>query len=452
MKKIVLGFFVCLALFVSVSAVQADQSDREVVVYFFWGEGCPHCSHEKPFLDEMKTKYPGLVVKDYEVWHNVENKELYRKMSAAYGEATGSVPVTFVDFRSWIGFNEEKSKEIAEAIGQCMQFGCLDPADLAARAPETSSAGEPLMTLATSSEYPASQHPEILSKPKQEGSTKETLPLLGVVDTARISLPILTVVLAGLDGFNPCAFFVLLMLLSLMVHAQSRMKMLIVGGVFVFFSGFIYFLFMAAWLNLFMVTGRVSVITTIAGLIALVVAGINIKDYFFFKQGVSLTISEKAQASLLAKMRELIRTGSTGALVVGTAVLAVMANLYELLCTAGFPMVFTRALTLQQLPTAQYYLYLVLYSVIYVIPLLVIVLVFAFTLGSRKLTEEEGRILKLVSGLMMLGLGAILVVRPQLLNNVFMSVGLITGVVALSAGLIWINRRMAPLSKEGHAK
>ncbi|NTU49410.1 MAG: cytochrome C biosynthesis protein, partial [Desulfobulbaceae bacterium] len=341
--------------------------------------------------------------------------------------------------RSWIGYNEEKSKEIAEAIGQCMQFGCLDPADLMNRAPAVGGTVEPFMTLATSPAAP--QKTELPRKQQQETSTKETLPFIGVVDTARISLPVLTVVLAGLDGFNPCAFFVLLMLLSLMVHAQSRMRMLIVGGVFVFFSGFIYFLFMAAWLNLFMVTGRVNIITTVAGLVAVVIAIINIKDYFFFKQGVSLTISATAQASLLAKMRELIRTGSMGALVAGTVALAIMANLYELLCTAGFPMVFTRALTLQKLSTAQYYFYLVLYNIIYIIPLLVIVLVFAATLGSRKMTEEEGRILKLISGLMMLGLGGVLVLRPALLNSVTVSLGLIIGVLIVAAFVVWCGRK-----------
>ncbi|MFH0754603.1 MAG: hypothetical protein V2A70_08560, partial [Candidatus Omnitrophota bacterium] len=369
---------------------------------------------------------------------NIENKELYRKMSAAYGETTGSVPATFVDFRSWIGFNEEKSKEIAEAIGQCMQFGCLDPVDLMSRAKSVGETTEPLMTLATSPAAP--KKTELPRKLQQEEATREPLPLLGVVDTAKISLPILTVVLAGLDGFNPCAFFVLLMLLSLMVHAQSRVRMLVVGGVFVFFSGFVYFLFMAAWLNLFMVTGRVSIITTAAGFIALVVAAINIKDYFFFKQGVSFTISEKAQASLISKMRGLIRTGSMGGLILGTVILAVMANMYELLCTAGFPMVFTRALTLQHLSNAQYYFYLVLYNVIYVTPLLVIVLVFASTLGARKLTEREGRVLKLVSGLMMLGLGGVLVIRPVLLNSVAVSMGLVAGVLVIAAFIVWCDR------------
>ncbi|MBF0387569.1 MAG: thioredoxin family protein [Candidatus Omnitrophica bacterium] len=410
-----------------------------MVVYFFWGQGCPHCEHEKPFLEGLKTKYPSLIIKDYEVWHDVGNKEIYRKMSAAYGLTSGSVPATFIDIKSWIGYNDAKAKEIEETVEQCRQFSCLDPADLMSQAQSVGETTKPLMTLAMSSVAP--QKTELPRKPQQEESTKETLPLLGVVDTAKISLPILTVVLAGLDGFNPCAFFVLLMLLSLMVHAQSRMKMLIVGGVFVFFSGFIYFLFMAAWLNLFMVTGRVAVITAIAGLIAVVMAAINIKDYFYFKQGVSLTISKKAQASLITKMRGLISSGSIGGLIVGTVVLAVMANMYELLCTAGFPMVFTRALTLQQLPAAQYYLYLVFYNVIYVIPLLVIVLVFSSTLGSRKLTEEEGRVLKLVSGLMMLGLGGLLVCRPALLNSIAVSIGLIIGVLLLAAFIIWCGRK-----------
>ncbi len=416
LKKVFFIIFASLTMFLATAVSRAEDTGRKVVVYFFWGDGCPHCTHEKPFLDELKTKHPGLVIKDYEVWRNIENKELYRKMSAAYGETSGSVPATFVGVRFWLGYNAEKSKEIAEAIGQCAQAGCLDPWDFMNRGKVVA---------------------------KTEGLTKESLPFLGVVDTSKISLPLLTVVLAGLDGFNPCAFFVLLMLLSLMVHAQSRKRMLVVGGVFVFFSGFVYFLFMAAWFNLFMVTGRVNVITTIAGLVAVVIAAINIKDFFFFKKGVSLSISAAAQASLLARMRELIRAGSMGGLVAGTVALAVVANLYEILCTAGFPLVFTRALTLQELPTGQYYFYLILYNVIYVLPLLVIVIFFSATLGSRKLTEEEGRVLKLISGLMMLGLGVVLVVRPQWLNNIYLSVGLLLGVAVVGAAVVWFNKRIS---------
>jgi thiol-disulfide isomerase/thioredoxin len=408
MKK---SLFVLLVVFMffAFSGQLYAETPRKIVAYFFWGKGCPHCTHEKPFLESLKKKYPGLVVKDYEVWHDVANKRIYQKMSCAYGLTSGSVPATFVHTKSWIGYSPSKAKEIEAVVERCAMEGCLDPAVLS-------------------------------HLPVQEETSTIQLPFVGLVDTSKVSMPLLTLVLAGLDGFNPCAFFVLLMLLSLMVHAQSRMRMLVVGGIFVFFSGFVYFLFMAAWLNLFMVTGRVSFITTGAGAIAVVIALINIKEYFFFKKGISLTLSQQAQGALQGRMRGLIRTGSWGGLIFGTIVLAAMANLYELLCTAGFPMVFTRALTLQHFSTGQYYLYLVFYNSIYVIPLLVIVLIFSTTLGSRKLTEEEGRILKLVSGLMMLGLGSVLVLKPALLNSIAVSVGLVFGVLLIAGLVMWLGR------------
>ncbi len=436
-KSVLAGLFSLAMLCLNLTS-QAFAEGHRVVVYLFWGDGCPHCHHEKAFLQKLKEKYPTLTVKDHEVWHDPVNKEMYRRMAAAYGLAGGNVPATFIDFQSWIGYDEGKAKEMEEAISRCVQAACLDPEEVMKKAPEPAPVAGTTRTLADMIAAEGIKPPPVPPPAREEPATVQ-LPLLGAVDPSTVSLPVLTVVLAGLDGFNPCAFFVLLMLLSLMVHAQSRPKMLLVGGVFVFFSGFVYFLFMAAWLNLFLIMGQVNTITTVAGLVAVVIAVINIKDYFWFKQGVSLTISQKAQASLLARMRGLIQTGSLGGMIAGTAVLALLANLYELLCTAGFPMVFTRALTLQHLPPAQYYLYLVFYNVIYVLPLLVIVFMFAATLGSRKLTEQEGRVLKLVSGLMMLGLGCVLVVRPQLLNSVFLSVGLVAGVLIVSSLIVWLT-------------
>jgi cytochrome c biogenesis protein CcdA len=114
-------------------------------------------------------------------------------------------------------------------------------------------------------------------------------------------------------------------------------------------------------------------------------------------------------------MRALLAADRLGAILIGTLVLALAANSYELLCTAGFPMVYTRVLTLNALPAPVYYGYLALYNLIYVLPLLAIVLVFSLTLGARKLTERQGRILKLLSGFMMLGLGLVMLSAPELL-------------------------------------
>ena len=270
-----------------------------------------------------------------------------------------------------------------------------------------------------------------------ESTQTLSLPVFGSIDASSLSLPLFTLAIASLDAFNPCAFFVLLFLLSLMVHARSRTRMLLVGGTFVFFSGLVYFLFMAAWLNLFLVIGGAPYVTLIAGLVALTIGVVNVKDFFLFKQGPSLSIPEHAKRGLFRRTRELVGAERLGTMMIGTVTLALAANSYELLCTAGFPMVYTRVLTLNALSGWEYYGWLVLYNLIYVLPLLAIVLLFTFTLGARKLSERQGRVLKLLSGTMMLGLGLVMLFAPELLNSFWTGLGLlllaavITGVAAL---------------------
>ena len=174
------------------------------------------------------------------------------------------------------------------------------------------------------------------------------------------------------------------------------------------------------------------------------IGGINVKDFFLFKQGVSLVIPESAKPKLFERMRGLLKAPTLPAMITGTVVLAISANAYELLCTAGFPMVYTRVLTLHKLTSYQYYQYLVLYNVVYVVPLAVIVAVITVTLGTRKLTEWQGRQLKLVSGLMMLSLGTVLIVNPALLNNTLASVVMLAGVIVVSLIIMMIVKKVRP--------
>ncbi len=409
---------------------ESSIEDKKIVVYFFWGNGCPHCEAEKIFLDKMKKSYRNIEIKDFEVWYNKENAELMIKMAKAYKIEASGVPILFVDRKAFVGFSEQSKKEITDAIKNCLLNKCIDP----------------LLIISDNISKKELQLPPETSK-KQELECKEKsktvyIPWIGNLDASEMSLPAITIVIAGLDSFNPCAFFVLFSLLGLLIHARSRSKMLVIGGVFVFFSAFIYFLFMAAWLNLFLFMGQVGLITKTAGATALFIATINIKDFFIFKKGISLTIPDKAKPKLFDRMRKLLKTTSFLSILIGTSVLAIAANSYELLCTAGFPMVFTRILTLNNLTNYKYYMYLILYNVIYVIPLLIIVLIFTVTLGKRNLTEWQGRILKLVSGMMMLGLGSVLLFKPSILNNAFVAILLLFGSIALSSIIVFITKRI----------
>jgi len=395
-------------------------SNNKIIVYLFWGRGCPHCEEEKTFLADMKRVQPSMEIRDYEVWYNHENAGLMADMLRAYGISSSGVPVTVINNGVFLGFTAQSMFSMKKAIKACSKTPCSDPADRLGR----------------------TDHPEPATVGKAETEPSVNIPFPGWLDVHNSSLPVITLVIAGMDSFNPCAFFVLLSLLGLLVHAQSRNKMLLIGGIFVFFSGLIYFLFMAAWLNLFLVMGHVETITMIAGGGSMVIATINIKDFFLYKQGVSLTIPDSAKPKLFDRMRKLLRSSSLVSLAIGTTVLAVIANFYELLCTAGFPMVFTRILTLNNLSATTYYLYLFLYNVVYVVPLLTIVLGFTLTLGKRKLTEWQGRVLKLVSGTLMLGLGAILLVNPALLNNLAVSFIILFSALGISLLVAMLTRKL----------
>ena len=276
------------------------------------------------------------------------------------------------------------------------------------------------------------QQPWLKRPPDGAEPVSTTLPLLGEQDLQTWSLPLVTVVLAALDSFNPCAFFVLLFLLSLLVNAKSRKRMLLIGGLFVSVSGLVYFAFMAAWLNVFLLFGELRWVTLGAGLLAVSFGAMNLKDYFLAGRGPSLSIPEGAKPGLYQRMRKLVSADSLAAMITGTLMLAVLANSYELLCTAGFPMILTRLLTLHELSTLAYYGYLGVYCLVYVVPLWIIVILFVRTLGRRKLTAREGGLLKFLSGLMMTGLGMALLIDPMLISNLLITMSLVVGALLLT--------------------
>ena len=420
MRKILV--LLALIFLASIACAQENQSSQhDVTVYLFWSIGCPHCAKEKPMLEQMEKDYPWLKVNYLEVSENVDNARLYSQMAEACNQKPLGVPATFINDGVTIGYNDAIGLEIKDKIMECRVKGCIDPiTKLTVKINETN----------------------ITQRVNQTCDKSEIIRLPGnwTIDSSQMSLPMFTLVIAGLDSFNPCAFFVLFVLLSLLINAQKRRIMLLIGGIFVFFSAFIYFVFMTAWLNLFLIVGQVKIITLIAGLIAIVISAINIKEYFQFKQGISLSIPDAAKPKLYSRMRNIVKASELPSMIIETVILAIAANTYELLCTAGFPMVYTRVLTLKNLTTLDYYGYLAFYNIIYVIPLAVIVLMFTITLGSRKLQEDEGRVLKLLSGLMMVMLGIILVFAPELLNNVIAAGGILVFAVGATAIIALIER------------
>ena len=372
----------------------------EVQLYFFWSLTCPHCTAAHPYIEAIPQARPWVRLHALELSRHPENVQQYEVMARSLGEEAASVPALLFCGEMHVGWDgdETTGASLRQRLDDCRVR-----------------AGSGLPTAV-----------------KSPVAATINLPRIGALDPASLSLPALTLVLGGLDAFNPCAFFVLLFLLSMMAHQKSRTRMLVIGGIFVAVSGLMYFAFMAAWLNVFQLFGHLAWVTLAAGALAVFVGMVNVKDFFVFEKGLTLSIPESRKPDIFRRTRGILGAENLPAMIAATAFLAIAANFYELLCTAGFPMVYTRLLTLADLSPAVRYGYLAFYNLIYVLPLAAIVAVFAGSLGARKLSEREGRLLKLLSGAMMLELGLLLLLAPERLSQVGIAFGLMAVAVLVT--------------------
>lgn len=353
---------------------KTPDADKKIYLYLFYSYDCPHCKEAHEFLDVLKKEHPELVVLQYEVKKNPANARYFETVAKDYGTKPQGVPTFFIGEKFFVGFSKDVTcAAIIEEINELNGVKHACPAN------------------------------EI------------NIPMIGKINVNTISLPAFTLYIGFLDGLNPCAMWVLMFLLGLMVYAGSRKKILFLGATFVIASGFVYFMFMTAWVNIFLVIGYSKIITIVLGAVAVLMGLVNIKELFFFKKGVSLMIPESAKPKLYAKSRKIINEGNKFFAILGTIALAVFVNFIELGCTVGLPAIYTRVLSLRGLPTLETYLYIALYNVVYVVPLALIVGVFAYTMGHYKFTEKHGKLFKFISGLLMLVLGLLLLFYPNIL-------------------------------------
>jgi hypothetical protein len=374
-----------IALATAAGSARAAPPDEPVVVELFERDGCPRCAEARRWLDELAARRPDLRVIIRDVGADPAARDRLRELSTRAGIESPGVPAFHARGQLVVGFS--------------------------------SAAGSPrrLEALFAGSSTDASDAPADtceLDASCADTSDRVTVPLLGALEASRLGLPLFTVVLGLLDGFNPCATWVLLFVLAMLVNVRNRRTVLVVGGVFVVASGVVYLAFMAAWLTVFMVLGISRVVTVILGVVAVAVGVVNVKDFFLPGRGPSLGIPAAAKPGIYARVRRVLAAEQLAPAAGAAAVLAVLVNLVELLCTAGLPAVYTAVLSAHHLPTWQYHAYLLLYVAAYMLDDAILLGIAIVTLRKLKLQQRGGRWLKLLSGSVMLALGIILLARP----------------------------------------
>jgi glutaredoxin len=373
--RLVTGFLVLLALWwVPVSAqtpgTPADTSTPDEL-HVFVREGCPHCASAKEFLAALGPEdLRGVRVVLRDVSQDEQARSDLERLSQAVGAWPPGVPTFLFKDTVLVGFDD--SEHTGRALLQLIQQDGARPAV------------------------------------RDQVETQ----LFGPLNVNRLGLPLFTLALGLLDGFNPCATWVLLFLLSLLVRLRDRRRMAVVAGTFVLASGAVYYAFMAAWLNFFVVLGLSSTLRVVLGTVALLIGLLNVKDFFAFGRGPSFSIPDSAKPGLYERMRRVMAAPTLGLSLVSVITLAVLVNFVELLCTAGFPAIYTAVLTQHEPTAAGRYAYLGLYIVGYMADDALMVGLAVSALSRRKLSERAGRVLKLLAGSVMLLLGLMLLLRP----------------------------------------
>lgn len=364
------GWFFALLCFIGTS-IHAEESAPDIEV--FVRTDCPHCQAAKIFLDELRQERPSLQIALYDIAENTAARQRLAALAKDRGITTIGVPTFLLGAEMIVGFRSSDTT------------GAEIRAKLKQNVPDDAS-------------------------PSIQSIESEWFGPLRVHD---LGLPLFTVLIGLMDGFNPCAMWVLLFLLSLLVNLHDRRKMALIAGTFVIVSGLLYFAFMAAWLNVFLMIGLSRAAQIALGGIALFIGVVNIKDFFAWRRGLSLAIPDSAKPGLYARVRRILQAENLAGALMAVIVLAGLVNMIELLCTAGFPAVYTQILTMQQLPTWEYYGYLGLYNLAYIFDDSLMVTIAVITLSRKKLQERTGLWLKLISGLVMAGLGTVLLLQPK---------------------------------------
>ncbi|OGK66371.1 hypothetical protein A2262_02765, partial [Candidatus Roizmanbacteria bacterium RIFOXYA2_FULL_41_8] len=365
MKKIIVFFSLILFWLVFRPAPVLAQAPVELKL--FYSEFCPHCQKEELFLSKLVDKYPNLKITKYQIDTDKNNQKLFAITAARFGITQLGVPLTVISDQVIQGYGDDSTTGVA--IEQAIKNQ---------------------LSKATS------------EKEKPELPSQISVPILGTLTISQLSLPIFTIIIAALDGFNPCAMWTLLFLISLLLGMKDRRRMWILGTAFIVTSAFVYFLFLSAWLNFFLFVGYSTWVRYLIGLVALGAGGYYLYDYVKNKDGGCRVTGNEKRQQVFNRIKEIAYRQQFWLALFGMILLAFAVNMVELVCSAGLPAVYTQVLSYAKLPSWQHYLYLVFYILVFMLDDLFVFFTAMLTLKAVGLESKYSRYSHLIGGILIL--------------------------------------------------
>lgn len=395
MKKIVkyiLLFFVLVLPF-SCFALENDK----ITLYFFHGDGCPHCADEEKFLETIEAKYENLEIVRYEVWYNEDNATLLSEVEEAFSISRSGVPTNVIGSTIITGFSSSVETKLERAIVYYQENNYED-----------------IVSKIIDGTYEESMIDNGFAE--EEAKTDEEYKVdttFGSFNLKKISLMSATTLLGLIDGFNPCAMWVLLFLLGVLVGMKDRKRMWLLGLAFLFTSALVYMVIMLSWISVAVKITSIVLIRNIIAVVAIGGAGINLKSFLTANDSGCDVVDEKKRKKIFKKIKKFTSEKSFIIALVGVIGLAVSVNLVELACSAGLPLVFSELLAMNNVSSSMRFLYTLVYIFFFLADDLIVFFVAMFTMKVTGITTKYNKYSHLIGGIVMLIVGILLLFKPE---------------------------------------
>lgn len=356
------------------SITNTEIEDGKVNFYLFKGEGCPHCADEEKWLQDIKKEYKDYVnFYEFEVWYDENNSKMMEKAKEIFDFSGPGVPFTVIGDKYYSGFSD--------SIGTMMEN--------------------------TINDY-------LNTEINDDFNKKIDIPILGKVNMKNSSLGIIAIVLGFVDGFNPCAMWILLFLINMFLGTKDKKKSWILGFTFLVISAFIYFLSMLG-INVIIGVATVGYLKIAIAIFILIMGIFSLRKYLKIRKeeaGCSI-VDNRKKKKLVTKVKKIISSKNFILSIVGISTLAISVNLIELACSLGFPMIFTEMLTINNITGISRILYLLLYIFFYMIDDMVVFTISMITLQATGITNKYNKLCALVSSIIMIIMGLLLIFKPE---------------------------------------
>lgn len=391
-------FLILLIALLLVIPTSVNASETVIDIYLFYSNTCPHCAKEKEYLSDLQENDPNINVYTYEVSENQENSDLLDKVQTLIDGETPYVPYTVIGSEYRVGFNNSTKLEIENIIKSYREG---DYVNIVGGIIDGSITEDNINSYLEESEV--------------EVDDTVDIPLLGKVDPKSVSLPILSIVMGLVDGFNPCAMWVLIFLISMLLNMKDKKRMWFLGVSFLLTSSMVYLLFMLAWLNIVMSISEIRWVQILIALVAVIGGLINLRSYYRErkKDAGCVVVNDEKRKKIFDRIKKFTHEKSIILATIGVIALAVSVNIVELACSAGLPVLFTNILAINNLDQTVSIIYILIYVFFFMLDDLIVFAIAMFTLQVTGVTTKYTKYTHLIGGIIMLLIGLLLIIKPE---------------------------------------